>query len=210
MLEEPPHQPPKLRQQRKAKTRKKILDAARDLFEQRGFEGTTMRAVASEAEVATGTIFTHFPDKGALLIAAILEDLAETDRQIAETLPPCPIRAQIRHMAIAGFAYWCQRPQLSTTLLREMYFITGPPAELRRKETVRFVGFCRSVLEQARDRGELRPDLDCETTAKGLYTYYIGRLVQAAGQDDFGLDAMLADLEAFVDQLLAGIAARKD
>ena len=78
------------RQQKKAATRHRVLAAARSLFELHGYEGTKMRTVAAEAGVAAGTIFTHFPDKGALLIAAILEDLAETDRRIAETLPPSP------------------------------------------------------------------------------------------------------------------------
>ena len=202
--------PPTRRQRQKAATRHRILDAARSLFEQHGFDGTKMRTVATEAGVATGTIFTHFPDKGALLIDAILEDLAETDRGIAETLPPSPIRAQIRHLAEAGFGYWCRRPSLSTTLLREMYFIGGPPSERRREETARFVGFCRELLEMARDRGELRPDVDCAAVARGLYAAYIGRLVQAAGDGDFNLEAMLSDLEAFIDHLLAGIAAPSD
>ena len=45
-----------------------------------------MRAVAAEAGVAAGTIFTHFPDKGALLLAALLEDLAAIDQRILERL----------------------------------------------------------------------------------------------------------------------------
>jgi AcrR family transcriptional regulator len=112
------------RREQKAKTRERIFEAARALFERRGFDGATMRDVAAEAGVATGTIFTHFPDKGALLIATLLEDLAETDRRILETLPGSPIRAQIIHMAAAGFGYWCRRPELSATLLREMYLIS--------------------------------------------------------------------------------------
>jgi len=195
------------RQRQKAMTRERILEVARRLFEHNGFEGTTMRSVAAEAGIATGTIFTHFPDKGALLIEAILKDLAETDRLIAATLPPAPIRSQILHMAEAGFGYWCRRPALSATLLKEMYLVDGPPAQRRRNETARFVGFCRELLERARDRGELRSGVDCAAAARNLYTTYIGRLIQAAGDRDFDLDAMLADFEAFIDQLLAGIGA---
>jgi AcrR family transcriptional regulator len=189
-------------------TREKILGVARRLFERNGFQGTTMRAIAAEAGTATGTIFTHFPDKGALLIEAVLEDLAETDRLIAATLPPAPIRSQILHMAAAGFGYWCRRPALSATLLREMYLVDGPPAQRRRDETDRFVGFCSALLERARDRGELGSDVDCAAAARHLYTTYIGRLIRAAGDRDFDLDAMLADFEVFIDQLLAGIGAQ--
>lgn len=210
MAEQHKHRSATPRQRQKAATRHRILAVARSQFELHGYEGTKMRAVAAEAGVAAGTIFTHFPDKGALLIAAILEDLAETDRRIAESLPPSPIRAQIRHLVKAGFGYWCRRPSLSTTLLREMYFIGGPPAKRRREETERFVGFCRELLENARDRGELRPDVDCGAVARGLYATYTGRLVRAAGDGDFNIEPMLSDLETFVDHLLAGIAVPSD
>ena len=201
---------PTRRQKQKARTRERIFEAAREQFERFGFEGTTMRDVAAEAGVATGTIFTHFPDKGALLIATLLEDLAETDRGIMETLPSSPIRAQIIHMATAGFGYWCRRPELSATLLREMYFIGGPEAKRRRRETAQFVGFCSELLEDAVGRGELRSDVDCAAVAESLYSFYVGRLTRAAGDDAFHLQPMLTDLESFVDQLLAGIAPRSD
>lgn len=198
------------RQRQKAETRARILDAARRLFESNGFDGTTMRAVAADAGVALGTIFTHFADKGDLLISALLEDLAATDRRIAETLPASPIRSQISHMAAAGFGYWCSRPALSATLLREMYFIAGPSAERRREETSRFVGFFRGLLEDARNRGELKDDLDCAAIAEALYTFYTGRLIRAAGDDDFDLEEMLSDVEVFVDDLLTGIGRPSD
>ena len=199
------------RQLQKAETRALILDAARALFEERGFDGATMRELAASAEVGLGTIFSHFPDKGALLIAALLEDLADTDQQIVDTLPSeAPIKVQIMHLATAGFGYWCRRPALSATLLREMYFITGAWAEKRREETVGFVNFVVGLLESGLERGELRPQIDLRQTGEALYTFYIGRLIRAAGDDKFDLDSMLADTETFVDLLLAGIGASSE
>ena len=194
------------RQRQKAETRSLILDAARALFEERGFDGATMRAVAAKAEVGLGTIFAHFPDKGALLIAALLEDLAQTDQQILETLPEkAPIKEQIIHVAAAGFGYWCTRPALSATLLREMYFITGQWAEKRRDETARFIDFVCRLLDGARQKGELRADIDLRQTAETLYTFYVGSLIRAAGENQFDIDALLQDMETFIDQLLAGV-----
>lgn len=194
------------RQQQKAETRALILDGARALFEEHGFDGTTMRVLAAKAGVGLGTICAHFPDKGALLIAALLEDLADTDQQIIETLPENgPIKDQIMHLAAAGFGYWCRRPALSATLLREMYFITGPWAEKRREETVRFIDFVGGLLEDGLKRGELRPHIDPRQTAEALYTFYIGSLIRAAGDDRFDLDALLEETEAIVELLLADV-----
>lgn len=167
-----------------------------------------MREVAARAGVGLGTIFSHFPDKGALLIAALLEDLAQTDREILDSLPAdAPVKHQIMHVAAAGFHYWCARPELSATLLREMYFITGAWADNRREETERFIEFVCRLLEGFRDRGEIRRDIDLQVTAEALYSNYVGSLVRAAGDNRFDADALLGGFEAFLDQLLGGIGA---
>lgn len=45
------------------RTRQRILDTALRLFQERGYEGTTMRAVASEAGVALGNAYYYFKSK---------------------------------------------------------------------------------------------------------------------------------------------------
>jgi AcrR family transcriptional regulator len=206
-----PEQPKMTRRQRqKAETRSIILDVARNLFEEDGFDATTVRAVAERAGVALGTIFSHFPDKGALLIAAVLDDLAETDRQIMETMPPhAPIREQILHAAAAGFSYWCRRPGLSKTLLREMWFVRGPWGEERRRETEAFIGSVAGLLEDARRRGEIRTDADLAAVADEMYSFYLGRLIRAAAEDDLDAEKLTADAEVFVDHILAGVSPRE-
>lgn len=49
--------------QKAEKTRQRILDTALRLFQERGYEGTTMRAVASEAGVALGNAYYYFKSK---------------------------------------------------------------------------------------------------------------------------------------------------
>lgn len=51
-----------------ARTRQRILDAALRLFEERGFDGTTMRAIAKEAGVSVGNAYYHFTSKDALIL----------------------------------------------------------------------------------------------------------------------------------------------
>jgi AcrR family transcriptional regulator len=54
---------PGLRERKKAQTRELIAEAARRLFEERGFEAVTVADVAREAEVAEKTVFNYFPTK---------------------------------------------------------------------------------------------------------------------------------------------------
>ena len=53
-------------------TKDRILDAARDLFVERGEAAVTMRAVAGLAGVSTMAAYRHFPNREALLLAVSL------------------------------------------------------------------------------------------------------------------------------------------
>ena len=50
-------------------TRRRILAAALDLFQERGFAETTMRHIARKADVATGAAYYYFPSKEAIVMA---------------------------------------------------------------------------------------------------------------------------------------------
>ena len=52
-----------LREAKSEKSRRTILDAALALFSHQGYGATTMREIADRAEVSTGNVYHHFPDK---------------------------------------------------------------------------------------------------------------------------------------------------
>jgi AcrR family transcriptional regulator len=60
--------------------RTQILDAAAQVFAERGFHRTTVRDVAKAAGVADGTIYNYFENKTALLLG-IMDRLNEAERQ---------------------------------------------------------------------------------------------------------------------------------
>ena len=51
----------------KESTRQEILDAARDLFVNEGYENVSMRKIAEKIEYAPGTIYLYFKDKTEIL-----------------------------------------------------------------------------------------------------------------------------------------------
>jgi AcrR family transcriptional regulator len=65
-------------------TRQRILDAALELFREKGFERTTMRDVAAAAGVATGAAYYYFRSKDDLVLAFYVA----TAEEMREVLPP--------------------------------------------------------------------------------------------------------------------------
>ena len=64
------------REEKSERSRRAVLDAALSLFARHGFRGTTMRDIAQRAEVSTGNVYHHFPDKDALF-SALIEEYVE-------------------------------------------------------------------------------------------------------------------------------------
>jgi AcrR family transcriptional regulator len=58
-----------------AESRRRILEAARDLFLQRGYRGATLRSIADGAGVTTGALYHHFQGKDELFVEVCLQGL---------------------------------------------------------------------------------------------------------------------------------------
>jgi AcrR family transcriptional regulator len=69
--------PPTRNQRRRAETRARLLAAARKLFAAQGFEPTTIRDIAGDADTALGSFYNYFRTKDEVLAALMEETLAE-------------------------------------------------------------------------------------------------------------------------------------
>jgi len=76
---------------RRVETRARLLSVAARLFAQRGFAGVRLDEIADEAEVARGTLYSHFSSKEDLLRAVVqpvLEQAVDCLQRVAPTLAP--------------------------------------------------------------------------------------------------------------------------
>jgi TetR/AcrR family transcriptional regulator len=98
------------RAREKAQRRREILDAARQVFFERGFHSPTVDDVAARAEVSKGTIYLYFESKEEILAHLLLEGLNELLAQLEalfKAVAPQPAEASLRAVAMA-YLDFCQ------------------------------------------------------------------------------------------------------
>jgi AcrR family transcriptional regulator len=80
---------------RKAETQARILEAAVALFSERGFDGTSITAIASQAQVSRATVFWHFGDKATLFQEACRRILVPFIEELRKTLEHLDARKRL-------------------------------------------------------------------------------------------------------------------
>lgn len=119
------------REERRRRTEAAILAAARELFAERGFQGTSIRAVAAAAGIDPALVMQYFGNKDGLFAAAA-RSTVELDPLLEATSHELP-RAALGHV-LAGYED-PQRRDSSVALLRSS--LTHPTAlEVMREEVI--------------------------------------------------------------------------
>jgi len=92
------------RAREKEQRRQAILDAAREVFFQRGFQRATVDDVAARAEVSKGTVYLYFPSKEAILAHLLLEGLSILFAKLTAAYTPNQASASER-LRLLAYAY---------------------------------------------------------------------------------------------------------
>ena len=195
------------KEQSKAETRSLILDSARSLFEEKGYEKTTMRKVAIGAGIGLGTIFKHFPGKSALLSAAFYDDMDEEMRSAFQEVPDqAPVEQQLLHVFIRFYRYYARRPALSRVLLQKLLFVEDDEWGQRLAgQLLSVINQLAELLQTAQARGDLGPEANCQAAAYSLFAQYLFTLVTCLSFPPFDPDEALSMLEILVHQLMQGM-----
>lgn len=84
------------REQKKAQTRERLLDAAWRVFAEHGFQAASVEAIADEAGFSTGAVYSNFHSKSELFLALFEERIGRRLGEIQEDLGgDMDIRAQV-------------------------------------------------------------------------------------------------------------------
>jgi AcrR family transcriptional regulator len=154
------------REREREEVRRKILTAARELFESEGYERVTMRRIAEAIEYSPTTIYNHFEDKDDLVQALCQEDFARLFEILQDQPAPANPVDAIRQLGL-GYA------RFGISLPNHYRFMFMTPAKFENPEGhvspgEQAFGLLRSAVAAAIDGGYFRP-ADVDTVAQVLW-----------------------------------------
>ena len=91
-----------LREKQKAHRHDRIIEAASRLFREQGYEDVKMEAIAAAAEVAIGTIYNYYRNKGDLLVAIVSLEVEEVLRAGEDVITDPPSGVENAVDALVG------------------------------------------------------------------------------------------------------------
>jgi AcrR family transcriptional regulator len=187
------------REQSKAHTRERLLDAARSVFARGGFHGASVEEIASEAGFSTGALYSNFDGKEDLFLALMEREIDEHSREIAAAVRT---RASVAERATGGARQWMtmieREPQL-LLLFMEFWAYGVRDARVRPKVAARFAQV-RELLTKLIADGVREFDLELEIPAEQL-AVAIDALADGIARQK------LADPEAVPDELMGKVLA---
>lgn len=188
--------PVRTRAAAKQATRERITAAALRLFEAKGFDATTTKAIATKARVAEGTVFNYFPTK---------EDIAlhffelEVDHAIAAVrrnarLKKAPLEEKLFALIQSQIAYLAPYERFIGAAFVQALRPSSTLAFSARGFALRarYLAFVQELIEEAQPKG--RNTLSW-IAPQAFWIYYLGVLLYWLNDESKGKQNTLAFLD---------------
>jgi AcrR family transcriptional regulator len=145
-----------------------ILEAATQLFSEKGYAGTTMRDIAKAVGVLPGSLYAHIDGKESLLLeiveAGIDLFLAAGTSLNGEGTPADRMREAIRaHVAVVA-----ANPQRTLVVFHQWRFLSGPNRARIVDKRRRYEMIFTSLMEEGLAEGTFGRQLDAKIAVLGI------------------------------------------
>jgi AcrR family transcriptional regulator len=195
-----------VRATQKRDTSRKVLEAARDLFNEIGYDETTIRAIAERAGVSVGSVFTTFTSKADMLsqvmddrVEALYAELERVARHLRGTT--CD---RVCSVFSIHYDFECRRVKLFLAHVAASFSPSLDASTIPYGRNVRFKTMILDMLAEGVERGEVRPDADLDLVLDTLMAAYAWNY-RLAAQRAADSTAMIAIMERQVALLFDGL-----
>ena len=183
-----------------------ILAAARQVFLEKGFQGTAVSEIAGRVGIAEGLVFSYFPTKRDLLHEVLREMYEPLIQDVEDGFARIQgLRARLRFIVWRHVRVYVETPGLAKLVLHEVR--TGPEytSSGLHDLQVRYTQFVRIALDDAVRDGELAAGAHVDAASAMLY----GGLEHLMWPVLFGNQRINVDavVESYTNLMLHGLQA---
>lgn len=204
------------REREKLERRAAILDAARELFYERGFQNTTVGEIAAAADLSKGTVYLYFASKDELYVSVVMESFQIVEDRLHEIMES---GMSVREKGIAVYlAFVAHCMEHHEYFRMTQYLLTenareNIPAQLVERisdHTGRLLSYVAGLVAEGRRSGLIREDVDPYAFAVIAWRSATGLLDLAVVGDSSaaGAGPYPALFEQAIELLIAGAAVR--
>ena len=194
---------------RKQATRERVLAAARELFEEVGYEETTIRQIAARADVSVGSVFTTFSGKAEILSQVMEDRLSGLYAELEMIIPHLrgPTVDRLRSIMAVHYGFETRRLRLFVAYVSASFVWSPVEGVVPLGRNARLKAMLAETLAAGAARGDVRSDIDTDTFVDILLGAYVWNYRHApqGGADTASLIAMM---DAQIGVLFDGVAAR--
>jgi AcrR family transcriptional regulator len=179
-------------------SRGRLHEAAFALYAERGFENTTVAAIAERAGLTERTFFRHFADKREVLFAGS----GALEEAMASVVADAPDGAAPIDVVVAGLeAAGAQIPDRETARQRQAIIAANP--ELQERELIKFASLSAALADALRRRGVGDPAASL-TAEVGLAVFRIAFERWIAEDEDRDLPELIRESLGQLQAVTAG------
>lgn len=173
------------RQTQKEATRNRMIEAAKELFDTQGYQGTTIREIAAHAGVSVGSVFTTFASKYEVLSQVMVDRLdglyAELDRVMPHLRGSTLDR--LRTMFAIHFAFEVRHKRLFLAYIAAAFDWTLPGASTLMGRNPRLKEIIAECLQKGVQAGDVDPGANQDEVIDLLMAAYVWVYRLAAWHD---------------------------
>ncbi len=173
-----------------------ITEAAIDVFLEKGYESTTMEAIAQKAGVSKGGLYHYFKGKDMILIQANEKISTKVEELMEKALECSSVREGILYYIENYISYWLENPRETAFLFLSMAKMLENPDLLKyyKQYTADYITFFEGAFTMGVQLGEFKAH-NAKASAVTLMAALDGVLGYMLFDEDMVIDEVIQYFE---------------